>query len=74
MKLTACVTCWAIIDVPDDYSDLIHKGVCSDKCAQFERNFTAHHTARLYWAYMQHHHGVNRSEKEKLVPRRRHDK
>jgi len=38
-KPTACVTCWALITVPDDYNDLSSKGVCSPACASHEYLF-----------------------------------
>ena len=69
MKLTACVWCSAIIRVTDDYTDITHKGVCSDACAANERGFMAFHTAHHYWVHMSHNHGVNKQDIERKVPK-----
>ena len=69
MKLTACVTCWAIIKVADDYDDLVHKGVCSDACARQEFLFARAYSNEHYWRDMYDEHGLDISRKEKNVPK-----
>lgn len=68
-KRTCCVWCWAPISVPDDYDDLIYKGVCSDACARQEFLFARAYSNEHYWNAMYENHGLSISGKEKDVPR-----
>lgn len=67
-KRTACVWCWAIIKVPDDYDDMIHKGVCSKSCATNETAFNRFFNSDHYWKQAEERFGVTKQEKEKNVP------
>ena len=43
-KLTACVWCSKIMEVPDSYDDLQHKGVCSKGCKDAENLFNMYYS------------------------------
>ena len=44
MKKTACTWCSKLIEVPDSYDDLQHKGVCSPACKAAETLFCLHYS------------------------------
>ena len=44
MKNTVCCWCWKKVTVDNTYSDLKHKGVCSQSCKDAEMLFTQ------YWS------------------------